>query len=505
MFDKLSRRGFIKLVSGTSLLGFGTMVTGCGKSDLEGTLQGGGGWMPESSETSGKWKAKLRGRVTISPMNPAIMRVDEKCILCGQCAEVCEKVMSVHGHYPLPLKAEQPCVHCGQCTIWCPTGAIRERDAIERVREAIRDPEKHVVVQTAPSTKISLGELFDEAPGALDDGKVVAALRRLGFAAVFDTCNAADITIMEEAAEALERLRERPEEIPHFTSCCPGWVKFCEYFFPEEIRHLSTAKSPQQILGAAIKDVYAREKAIAPEQIVSVAVMPCTAKKFEARREEIKTDGFFNVDLVLTVRELGRMLKDEGITPSELAPEAYDPLFGESTDAGRIFGASGGVAEASVRTLYYMATGMSPPESLLTWRPVRGLGPLKEASVAVPGVGTVRVAVCQGLHNARVVMDAVHSGKSRWDFIEFMACPGGCIGGGGQPRAALSELDAVRKARIAAIYAMGKRAPKHASYENEEVEKLYAMRYEKPLSKEAEHAFHTTFIDRSGDIGIKEG
>lgn len=500
MMNEMSRRSFLKLISGSSLLGLGAMVAGCGKETGTGNPQGGAGWMPDAYETAGRWPAAVRGRVAISRDNPSIVREDETCILCGQCVEICDKVMSIHGHYPLPLKLEQPCVHCGQCTIFCPTGAITERTSLDPLRAALDDPEKVVVVQTAPSTKVSLGEAFGLAPGALDDGAIVAALHRLGFDAVFDTCSSADLTIMEEASEFLERLRRQREKLPHFTSCCPAWVKFCEYFYPEHLSHLSTTKSPQQIMGAVLKDAWAKKKGICPASIVVVSVMPCTAKKFEAVREENGREGRMDVDIVLTVRELARLLKEEGVAPAELSKEPYDPFFGESTDAGRIFGATGGVAEASLRTLFYLATGKRPPSRFLEWKTLRGLGSVKEAAAVVPALGTVRVAVCHGLGNARSVMEEIKAGHSRWDFIEFMACPGGCIGGGGQPRTAFADMDALRRARIEAIYAVGARARKRASFENEEVAMLYREAYGRPLSEASERVLHTSFIDRSTRI-----
>ena len=498
MARDISRRDFLKVLSGTSVLGMGVAVTGCGRNEKPNV--GGEGWLPEQYKGVGKYPAQVRGRVAIAPDNPSIVRDDEKCILCGRCIEVCENVMTVHGHYPLPLKDEVACVHCGQCTLWCPTGAIMERSEIDKVREAIQDETKYVVVQTAPATKVSLGEAFGMEPGAVIGGQQVAALRRLGFDAVYDTCFSADLTIMEEAAEVLRRLTVKKEELPHFTSCCPGWVKFCEYFYPDFLGHLSTCKSPQGMLGATIKSYLAAKKGIDPANIVSVAIMPCTAKKFEAGRAELSHDALADVDVVLTTRELARFLKQEHIDLNELEPEAYDSLLGESSGAGRIFGTTGGVTEAAVRTLYYNATKQAPPAALLSWQPVRGLQAVKEAQADVPGFGSVRIAVCHGLVNVRPLLEDIRKHGSRWQFIEVMACPGGCIGGGGQPLTAPDNSAAVRERRIAAIYTTDAAAGKHTSHENSEVKQIYEDFYGRPLSEKAEKLLHTDFSDRSGRI-----
>lgn len=337
-------------------------------------------------------------------------------------------------------------------------------------------------------------------PGAVIGGQQVAALRRLGFDAVYDTCFSADLTIMEEAAEVLRRLTVKKEELPHFTSCCPGWVKFCEYFYPDFLGHLSTCKSPQGMLGATIKSYLAAKKGIDPANIVSVAIMPCTAKKFEAGRAELSHDALADVDVVLTTRELARFLKQEHIDLNELEPEAYDSLLGESSGAGRIFGTTGGVTEAAVRTLYYNATKQAPPAALLSWQPVRGLQAVKEAQADVPGFGSVRIAVCHGLVNVRPLLEDIRKHGSRWQFIEVMACPGGCIGGGGQPLTAPDNSAAVRERRIAAIYTTDAVAGKHTSHENSEVKQIYEDFYGRPLSEKAEKLLHTDFSDRSGRI-----
>ena len=303
MAQKISRREFLKLASGTSLFGLGVLASGCASEQKD---EGGDGWMPDQYQGRGDFPAHLKGRVAISPKNPSIMRDDEKCILCGQCIEACHNVIGVHGYYPLPLKDETACIGCGQCTMWCPTGAIHERPAVDQVEAALDDDSKFVVVQTAPATKVSLGEEFGMAPGSIVGGKQVAALRALGFDAVFDTCMSADMTIMEEASEALVRLTQKKDVLPHFTSCCPGWVRFCELFYPDLMKHLSTCKSPAAMMGATVKSYYAEKKGLDPKNIVTVSIMPCTAKKGEALRKELGHDDMQDVDYVLTTRELAR-------------------------------------------------------------------------------------------------------------------------------------------------------------------------------------------------------
>lgn len=491
MSKNLSRRKFLKVVAGSGLAGFGAMVTGC-----KGDAPGGNGWIPDQYEGKGDFPVKLKGRVAIAADNPSIERDDEKCILCGQCIEACENVMAVYGNYPLPLKKEIACINCGQCAMWCPSGAITEKRNIQEVLAALEDDSKHVVVQTAPATKVSLGEEFGMEPGSIINEKQVGALKALGFDAVFDTCFSADLTIMEEASEFIHRLTQAKDEIPHLTSCCPGWVKYCEYFYPELMHNLSTCKSPQSMLGAVVKSYYAQKKGIDPANIVSVSIMPCTAKKFEAAREELSVDEHQDTDLVLTTRELAVLMKRKGIDLNTVQEAQYDSIMGESTGAGRIFAATGGVTEAAVRTAYFMATGQNPPAELLNWQPVRGLNSVKEATATVPGVGTVNIAVCHGLKNARTLLDGIKQNGSKWQFIEFMACPGGCIGGGGQPKSNVASQDAARLKRIAALYKEDAGAPKRCSHENTEIQTIYRDFFGKPLSEKAEKYLHTTYVNR---------
>lgn len=490
MSKNLSRRKFLKVVSGSGLVGFGVLASGC-----KGQAPGGKGWIPDQYQGKGDFPVNVKGRVAIAKDNPSIERDDEKCILCGQCIEACEKVMCVYGNYPLPLKKEVACINCGQCAMVCPSGAITEKRHIKEVIAALEDSSKHVVVQTAPATKVSLGEEFGMQPGSIVSSKIVGGLKALGFDAVFDTCFSADLTIMEEASEFIHRLTKKQDEIPHLTSCCPGWVKYCEYFYPEMMKNLSTCKSPQNMLGATIKSYYADKKGIDPKNIVNVSIMPCTAKKFEAGRDELQVDGNTDIDYVLTTRELAVLLKYKGVDLNTVSDAEYDSVLGESTGAGRIFGASGGVTEAAVRTAFYMATGNNPPEALLEWKPVRGLTSVKEAVADVPGVGTVNIAVCSGLGNAKRILDDIKkTGKSKWQFIEFMACPGGCIGGGGQPKADL--YDDAKKKRVEAIYKEDTNAKRRCSHENTEIQVIYRDFFGKPLSEKAEKYLHTGFVSR---------
>jgi iron-only hydrogenase group A len=442
---------------------------------------------------------------------PALVRDPDKCILCRRCVAVCEKVQGVHAIGPLgrgmdtvvgpawgETMAESPCVMCGQCILVCPVGALYERDYTEEVWKAIHDPAKHVVVQTAPATRVAIGEPFGLPPGSISTGKMVAALRRLGFDKVFDTDFTADLTIMEEGSELLERL-EKGGPLPLITSCSPGWIRYMEEFYPELAENVSSCKSPQQMFGALVKTYYAEKMGIDPKDIVSVSLMPCTAKKYECQRPEMSDSGYQDVDYVLTVREVARMIKEAGIDFASLPDEDYDAPLGIGSGAGVIFGATGGVMEAALRTVYEIVTGKTLEK--IDFEEVRGFEGLKIATVQV-GDLSAKVAVAHTLANAKVILDRVKNGE-KFHFIEVMTCPGGCIGGGGQPIPTDTEI---RLKRIDATYEADRRLPLRKSHENPVVQELYKTFLGKPLSEKSHRLLHTTYRrgSRHGSMVHKE-
>lgn len=444
----------------------------------------------------------------IDDSSPAIVRDNSKCIKCGRCITVCESVqttsvlsLSFRGPrvqigpaFNMPL-LQTNCVMCGQCVMVCPVGALYEKDDVAAVWQALQDPSKHVVVQEAPAIRASLGEEFGMPPGTLVTGKMIAALRRLGFDKVFDTNFAADLTIIEEGNEFLKRVREGGT-LPMITSCSPGWIKFCEHFYPDLLGHLSTCKSPQQMFGALAKTYYAQSAGIDPAQIVVVSIMPCTAKKFEARRHEMRDSGFADIDYVLTTRELARMIKEAGIDFCNLPDEEYDPPMGEYSGAATIFGTTGGVMEAALRTVYAVVTGQNLPSLDIT--PVRGLDGVKEAALTVGELGEVRVAVAHGLGNARKLLDLIRKGEARYHFIEIMCCPGGCIAGGGQP---IPTTDEIRRLRAEALYRDDRQVQRHRqSHENPSIKKLYETFLKEPLGHLSHKLLHTTYTKRGTRI-----
>lgn len=423
--------------------------------------------------------------VPVAPDNPAIVFLSNRCRGCGDCLKPCRD-QTILGSYD---SNEIVCVHCGQCAVTCGKGALVERDHTSMVINAINDKNKHVVIQTAPATRVTLGEEFKLKAGTDVEGRQVTALKQLGFNAVLDTNFAADLTIMEESAELHRRLTgQLNKPVPQFTSCCPAFVKFCEYFYPEMLNNLSTCKSPQQMMGTLIKSYYAQQRNISASNIFTVSVMPCTAKKFERTRPELK-----DMDAVLTVRELANMIKNRRIDLARLGNTPYDSLMGQSSGAGTIFGATGGVTEAALRTLYHRVTKQDPPSQLLNFTDVRGMQGVKQASTNIPGLGQVNVAVCHGLRQARQVIDGVKAGAS-WHFIEFMACPGGCVGGGGQPR---PPRDGNFIDRANGLYTMDRNKPVRLSYKNPEVNQLYSSFLGgQPNSPTAMNLLHTSYTPR---------
>ena len=454
----------------------------------------------------------LSVRVAIEADNPSIVRWEEKCIRCGMCKEACTNLMGVHGTYTLEeTGGKAVCIYCGQCANVCPVDSITERDETAAVRKAIADPDKVVVISTSPAVRAALGEEFDREPGAFVEGKMVALLRALGADYVLDTNFAADLTIVEEASELIRRITEKDRPLPQFTSCCPGWVHFAEIYAPELLPHLSTAKSPIGMQGPTVKTYFAQKMGLDPRQIVHVALTPCTAKKFEIRREEMhaaadyhSVAGMRDTDQVITTRELTRWAKAAGIDWNALEDSAYDSLMGKASGAGVIFGNTGGVMEAALRTAYSYLTGKEAPEALLQFTPVRGYEGVREAQVEI-GELSLQVAVVYGTANARAFLRRMQESGKQYHFVEVMACPGGCIGGGGQPKDLMKDADEIRKSRIAALYQRDGSMTLRTSHENPEIKEVYEAFYGQPLSELAEQMLHTTYQDRSELIHPKGG
>jgi iron-only hydrogenase group A len=445
----------------------------------------------------------VRSKGGIDELSPSIRRDQSKCILCRRCVTVCQNVQSVTALFAqgrgFETKigpafdqsiAEVACTNCGQCSLVCPVGAITEKSSIEEVWAAVADPSKFVIVQDAPAVRAALGEEFGYPPGTLVTGKMLAAVRKLGFDRVFDTNFTADLTIIEEGNELIKRIKEGGT-LPLITSCSPGWIKFIEHFYPTLLPHLSTCKSPQQMLGALAKTYYAQKEGVDPKDMVVVSVMPCTAKKFECDRPEMTDSGYKDVDYVLTTRELARMIKQAGIEFDKLGDGEYDAPMGEYTGAATLFGATGGVMEAALRTAYEVLTGKTLEN--LDFVDVRGLKGIKEAVIPVEGVGDVKVAVAHGLGNARKLMEKLKEGTADYHFIEVMACPGGCVGGGGQPIPVNYEI---RRLRAEALYAEDRGMPRRKSHENPSVIRLYEEFLKVPLGEKSHHLLHTKYTPR---------
>ncbi len=468
-----------------------------------------------------------QSKTYVDDSSPSIIRDTSKCILCRRCVTVCNEiqgvgVLNVQGRsfktvigpaHQLPLNSVN-CTYCGQCTVVCPVGALQERDSTHTVWQALFDKSKRVIIQTAPAIRAALGEEFGYEPGTLVTGKMVTALRDIGFDEVFDTNFAADLTILEEGNELLKRLADafagKPAVLPMVTSCSPGWIKYVEHTFPEELDHISTCKSPHMMLGALIKSYYAKKIKVDPKDIFVVSVMPCTAKKFEITRPEMKNGGYPNVDAVLTTRELARMIKDAGIQFKTLEDSRFDSPLGLSTGAADIFAATGGVMEAALRTVYEVVTGRELPFGGLHVTPIIGLEQIKTAEITITdpveaykfldGV-TVKIAVTSGLMGAKQLMDEVSSGNSPYHFIEVMGCPGGCISGGGQPRPTNNEI---RQKRLLAIYSEDDHKQLRKSHENPFVIKLYEDFLGEPLGHKSHELLHTHYTKRNHLVDFQE-
>lgn len=453
----------------------------------------------------------------------AVMRDKDKCIQCKRCIRTCQEMQGI-GIYENVFKGrdvtvdtfwshpmlETICINCGQCINRCPTAALREKNETDIVWDAIDDPDKIVIMQTAPAPRAAIGEEFGLKPGTSVTKKLNTALKKIGFDTVFDTNFTADLTIMEEGTELLMRLKKALTgegdihniALPMITSCSPGWVKFCEHFYPEKLDHLSTCKSPQQMFGAVIKTYYAQKMGIDPKKIVTCALMPCTAKKFECNRPEMQDSGFKDVDFGLTSRELAQMIKEGGIDVTECDDSEFDNPIGYGSGAGVIFGATGGVMEAAIRTAYEIVTGRPVPFKNLEITPVRGMDGLREASLTFENVKeewkflegvTAKVAIVHGTSNARKIMDAIVAGTAPWHFVEVMACPGGCLGGGGQPIPTSLEI---RQARASAIYEEDRQMAVRKSHDNTQVQMLYDEFLGHPLGHKSHELLHTHYTPR---------
>lgn len=451
----------------------------------------------------------LDRRVPVADTNIALVQDFSKCKNCSLCRRACANDAGVYDYYDLTTNGDNPiCIHCGQCATVCPFDSLNERSEIDLVKAAIADPNKVVVFQTAPAVRVGLGEEFGLPAGTFVEGKVVSALRKLGGDYVLDTNFGADMTIMEEASELVERVLHGEGKLPQFTSCCPAWVMFAETFYPELIPHLSTAKSPIGMQAATQKTYFAEKNGIDPKQMVAVCVTPCTAKKFEIRRPEMNASAEYwnepemrDTDYCITVRELAKWIRAEGIDFETLEDSSYDPLMGTASGGGIIFGNTGGVMEAAMRSAYKSITKEEVPASLIQFKEVRGYEFCKEADVTI-GDRTLHVAAIHGTGNFRKFYQHMQESGTHYDFIEVMACQGGCIGGGGMPRVKLPQVKAAKEARISSLYEKDANATIKVSQDNPEIQSLYEEFFTAPLSERAHHMLHThTYVDRTADLG----
>lgn len=444
-------------------------------------------------------------RVPIEAENPSLKRIESLCIRCGKCRDVCDQMISVGHHFDLNKTFDQAiCIHCGQCIMVCPTQALVEKKEWMQVEAQINNPEKKVVFMTSPSVRVALAEEFGKQPGEYVEKKMVQALRTLGADYVFDTTFAADLTIMEEASELIERIQNQ-KPLPQFTSCCPAWVKFVETYYPEKIANLSSSKSPISMFGPTVKTYFAKQAKLDPSSIVTVALTPCTAKKFEIRRPEMNAASKQNqnpdqrdTDYVITTRELAEWLKAKNLDLQSFDESDYDDLMPRGSGAGIIFGNSGGVMEAALRTAYWMLTKKNLAQDQLSFTPIRGLEGIKEATIEINDL-KVRVAVVHGTANARKFLKKMETGEP-YHFVEVMTCQGGCIGGGGQPIQKLMKPEEVRLRRIEGLYQQDEKMTLRLSHENPHLVQLYEQYYGQPLSLLAKAMLHTHYVDRSLDL-----
>ncbi len=450
-------------------------------------------------------------RVAIEKDNPSICRDEEKCIKCGMCKNICTDYIGVNGNYSLEdTKDIAVCINCGQCANVCPQSSITEVYDYEKVKSEIKDNDKIVIFSTSPAVRVSLGEEFNMQDGSFVEGKMVSLIRKLGANYVLDTNFAADLTIVEEASELIERITEKNKPLPQFTSCCPSWVKYAETFHPDILDNISSVKSPIGMQGPTIKTYFANKMGIDTLKIVNVAITPCTAKKFEIKRDEMNSSGKYHnledmrdMDYVITTRELALWAKEENIDFESLEDSCYDKLMGESSGAGVIFANTGGVMEAALRTAYSYLTKEKPPRLFYELETVRGLEEVREATLKINGM-EINIAVVYGTKNASKFIEKMKNGDKQYHFVEVMTCPGGCIGGGGQPKDTQFKGDSLREKRIKGLYKRDSDMEVRLSHENEEIKTLYEEFYYKPLSKLAKQMLHTTYYDRSEDLGGKK-
>lgn len=428
---------------------------------------------------------EVKSKIPISIDNPGIQRINERCVNCGVCRNICTNKVGIC--YQNKMEGNPACINCGQCILNCPMGAITPKYEYQKVKEEILNPKKVTVALISPAVRVSLGELFNIKPGTNVEKKIVNSLKKLGFNYVFDTTFGADLTVVEEANELLSRIKSNTR-LPMFSSCCSSWVKYAEIYHPELLENLSSCKSPISMQNTVIKTYFANKNNIDSSDIVTIAITPCTSKKMEIKRKEI-SDG----DYVLTTNELGIFLKEEGINLNDLEEKEFDTLVGNGSGAGVIFGNSGGVSEAIIRTIYHYITGKDPESNLLNYEQVRGLNSIKEACITIDNT-KLNIAVVYGLPNLEKLLN---NGINKYHFIEVMNCPGGCIGGGGQPLVPISKQDEINKLRIAGLYSIDTNKSIRCSYQNKEIKKLYDEYLNNPLSSKSYELLHTTYQDKS--------
>lgn len=441
--------------------------------------------------------------IPISKDNVSIERDISKCIKCKMCKDICDNEVTVGRMYELEKTKSKPmCINCGQCANFCPTEAIKEKIEFDKVKEIIKDKDKTVIVSIAPAVRVALGEEFGLQAGTYVEDKIISALRKLGFSYVLDITFAADLTIMEEASELVKRIKEN-KRLPLFTSCCPAWVKYAEIFYPELLKNLSTCKSPISMQGSIIKTYFANKMKIKPENIVNVVISPCTAKKYEIRRPEMNKAGEYlkveqirDNDYVITTRELASWIKEENIDFNNIQPSEFDNPLGRGTGAAIIFGNTGGVAEAALRTAYYLITETDLENNKINFEIARGMEGIKEAKVDINGT-TIKVAIANGMKNAKILIDKLLSKEVYYDFIEIMNCNGGCIAGGGQPKITLAKLNETKQKRINSLYTKDENMKKRLSYKNPDIIEIYKEFLNEPLSEISKKLLHTKYEDKS--------